>query len=198
MKVELLQCERGHFYTSAQGRCPLCFGGNEPALVPEELDLPVEIPQTIPEMPEFSPNVYRQPSPEVEDVTSTTPWFENQNPVFERTDPVVGWLVCTKGPRKGNCWRLHTGTNFIGRGLDMDVCITGDQMISSSRACAVSYDERSRSFFLEGGDGRNNIYLNDRVLRRAEDLVIYDRISIGNTELILIPFCGEQFSWSEV
>lgn len=201
MKVELLQCERGHFYTSLQGRCPICSGGDVAVTAPEDVHFPdsnKEMPKTSPEIPEFVP-VFEPPvKNDIEDISVTTPWFENSNPELSKADPVVGWLVCTAGPEKGQSWRLHTGTNFIGRSQDMDVRIINDQMISSRNACSVSYDERSRTFFIEGGDGRNNIYINSSILRSAQDLVIYDRISIGSTELMLIPFCGEQFSWSEV
>ena len=194
MKIELLQCDRGHFYTTAQGRCPLCFAESAPVIVPEELDLPE---QPIP-IPETRPEIFQAPIFEPDDISVTTPAYEEPGLAALSVDPVVGWLVCTAGPDRGASWRLHSGTNFIGRKRDMDVCIPGDEMITGDKACAVSYDERSRTFFIEDGNGRNNIYLNGKILRTSEDLVIYDRISIGSTELMLIPFCTEQFNWSDI
>lgn len=113
-------------------------------------------------------------------------------------DPVVGWLVCVKGPDMGKDYRLHSGTNFIGRSERMDVCIKNDNAISRSAAASISYDDRSRTFFIQKGEVRNLIYLNGRALRADADLSIYDRIEIGNTMLVFVPLCGQQFNWQEV
>lgn len=115
----------------------------------------------------------------------------------EGFDPIVGWLICVKGPNRGKDYRLHSGTNFIGRSKQMDVCIEGDATISSKNAASISYDDRSKSFFIQKGEVRNLIYLNGRPVRSDADLVIYDKIEIGSTALLFIPLCGEQFNWQD-
>ncbi len=113
-------------------------------------------------------------------------------------DPIVGWLVCVKGPNRGKDYRLHSGTNFIGRSPEMDVCIQNDDAISKRNAASISYDDRTRSFFIQKGEVRNLLYLNGKPVRSDADLVKYDRIEIGSTELLFVPLCGEGFSWQEI
>ena len=113
-------------------------------------------------------------------------------------DPIVGWLVCVKGPNRGRDYRLHSGTNYIGSSKEMDVCIDNDKTISRHRAASISYDERGQVFFIQKGEGRNLIYLNGSAVRSDADLAIYDHILIGSTELVFVPLCCEKFSWQEV
>lgn len=113
-------------------------------------------------------------------------------------DPVVGWLVCTAGVNRGKAYRLHSGTNFIGRSKRMDVCISNDLMISSNNAVLISYDDRTNIFFIERGEGKNQVYINGKLLRSSEDLYKNDRITIGNSEFLFFPFCGEKFKWKNI
>lgn len=193
MRMEVKQCGKGHFYSGEYETCPFCSGNHdrengdpewEPTLETEKVPIRVQ-PDTA------AGN--RNNRFEVEDYEATTPVYPEMDTVG--CDPVVGWLVCIKGPNRGKAYRLHSGTNFIGRGNDMDVCIENDMQVSSKNAASISYDDRSKVFFLERGDGRNNIYLNGAVLRRAEDVVRYDRVVIGVSEFTFIPLCGERFDW---
>lgn len=113
-------------------------------------------------------------------------------------DPIVGWLVCVKGPNRGRDYRLHSGTNYIGSSKEMDICIDNDKTISRHRAASISYDEKGQVFFIQKGEGRNLIYLNGSAVRSDADLAIYDHIVIGSTELVFVPLCCEKFSWQEV
>ena len=113
-------------------------------------------------------------------------------------DPIVGWLICIKGPNRGKDYRLHSGTNFIGRSPKMDVCIENDMTISRENAASISYDDRTKTFFVQKGEVRNLIYLNGKAVRMDGDLKLYDRIEIGATELIFVPLCGEQFNWQDI
>ena len=133
---------------------------------------------------------------DVDDFGATTP--QPIDGINTGADPVVGWLVCVKGPEMGRDYRLHSGTNFIGRSKRMDVCIENDTAISREAAASISYDDRSRGFFIQKGEVLNLIYLNGKALRSDADLNIYDRIEIGNTMLVFVPLCGQQFNWQEV
>ena len=53
-------------------------------------------------------------------------------------------------------------------------------------------------FFVQKGDGRNLIYLNGKAVRNDADLAIYDRLKIGETELIFVPLCCDKFTWQGV
>ena len=77
----------------------------------------------------------------------------------------------------------------------MDVCIENDQTISKKNAASISYDDRSKTFFIQKGEVRNLLYLNGKPVRSDADIVAYDRLEIGSTELVFLPLCGENFDW---
>ena len=110
-------------------------------------------------------------------------------------DPVVGWLVCIEGPDKGRDFRIHTEDNHIGRDPGMDIVIPGDDSVSHIKHARIRYNPRNHVFKLLLGDGRGIVYLNDDDLDEARQLNPYDRIEIGETKLLFVPFCGEHFTW---
>lgn len=213
--MEAIKCNRGHYYDKALGSCPVCAAeaGNQrsPFITGSDVpdDIPAtapatggfDIPPTIPEsQPGFTPTdlgINSKPSVgwDVEDYGQTTPASVGGEEGF---DPIVGWLICVKGPNRGKDYRLHSGTNFIGRGKQNDVCIENDQSISNYHHVSVSYDEREKVFYITKGEVRNPTYLNGKALRSDADLVIYDRIEIGNSELMFVPLCTEQFNWQDL
>lgn len=112
-------------------------------------------------------------------------------------DPVVGWLVCIKGEAFGSSFVLKSGKNFIGRDRKMDVALTGDKSVSRECHAIVIYDPRSRMFLVQPGTSRELFYLNDKVVLGVEAIGSHDILSIGKTELMFIPCCGESFCWED-
>jgi len=110
-------------------------------------------------------------------------------------DPVVGWLVCITGPDRGTDYKLRRERCFIGRAAEMDICIEHDKGISRTRHALVSYDPRRNVFKLCPGDSSGLIYLNREELAGASVLKPFDRIELGQTELMFVPFCGDMFQW---
>lgn len=112
-------------------------------------------------------------------------------------DPVVGWLVCINGEEKGRDYRIHSDNNFIGRSERMDVCIRGDETISRENHAIISYDMIDKVYYFSPGDGRSIVRYNGKALFQTTELKSHDHIIIGKTELVFVPFCTEDFSWSE-
>jgi hypothetical protein len=110
-------------------------------------------------------------------------------------DPVVGWLVCTEGGDRGRDYRLHSEKNFIGRSENMDVCIRGDETISRENHAIISFNPKNNTFKLQPGDGRGLVYLNEEDIDVPTQIKAYDVIEVGQTKLIFVPFCGENFKW---
>ena len=110
-------------------------------------------------------------------------------------DPVVGWLVCTEGPSRGKSYTIRGGINSIGRSDRMDITITGDRTISQENHARLSYSSKNNRFHLLPGDGRNIVYLNGDEVFSPMPLKAYDLIDFGDTKLLFIPLCGEQFTW---
>ncbi len=110
-------------------------------------------------------------------------------------DPVVGWLVCIKGPNYGEDFRIHAGYNYIGRATG-DICIHGDDKISREGHAMIAYDSGETAFYFGPAGGRNLVKVNNKTVLNAVEIHAYDTISIGpNTTLLFIPLCGERFNW---
>ncbi|HUK89920.1 MAG TPA: FHA domain-containing protein [Blastocatellia bacterium] len=112
-------------------------------------------------------------------------------------NPVVGWLVCTDGPSRGRDFRIFSERNFIGRANTMNICIQGDDSISRERHAVVTYNPKKNTFSLSPGEANGLVYLNNEEVDRPLELNAYDRIQVGRTELLFIPFCGDRFQWLE-
>ena len=82
----------------------------------------------------------------------------------------------------------------------MEVCLSfgeeSDETISRDTHAIIVYDNHANSFFIERGASRNLPTLNGETVRRDSDLNKGDIIKLGNTSLLFIPLCGEDFSWS--
>lgn len=111
--------------------------------------------------------------------------------------PVVGWLVCIDGAAKGRDYRIHSQYNYIGRGQHMDICISGDDCISTEKAAILAYDDQEKFFSFGPGMGHNVVRVNGKMLMNAVVLQAYDQLTIGKTTLLFVPLCGERFDWND-
>ncbi len=112
-----------------------------------------------------------------------------------KSDPVVGWLVCLEGPDRGRDFRLHGEKNFIGRSPLMDVCVPGDDTVSREKHGVVIFDPKKQAFWVLPGDSSGLVYLNGDLVHAPTQINRDDVIEIGQTKLVLIPFCGDKYSW---
>lgn len=111
-------------------------------------------------------------------------------------NPVVGWLVCAKGPARGKDFPLRSARNFVGRAETMHVALTDDSRISRDKHAVVTYDPVQNSFVLQQGETSTQlVYLNGDAVYNPEPLNAHDRIELGNTELLFIPLCDDRFTW---
>lgn len=111
-------------------------------------------------------------------------------------DPVLGWLVCVKGPERGRDYRIRRERNFIGRSEKMDICIAGDKSISREKHAVISYNPKKNTFSFAPGETHSMVYVNGEDVGIATELKPYDRIEMGESELLFVPFCGEKFQWA--
>ncbi|HIS68740.1 MAG TPA: FHA domain-containing protein [Candidatus Gallacutalibacter stercoravium] len=199
------RCPNGHYYDHSKNpTCPYCSGASANANVTLPLDNGRTVAQNV-APGTVGPTVPVSPVPQA---TPTAPVYSPapaSNSDGERTvavirqkigiDPVVGWLVCIEGKDKGTDYRIHSDNNYIGRGEKMDICIHGDDTISRENHAIVSYDMRDKIFYFSPGDGRSIVRLNGKALFMTAELAPYDRIELGGTVLMFIPFCGKEFDW---
>ncbi|MBQ9872504.1 MAG: FHA domain-containing protein [Eubacterium sp.] len=113
-------------------------------------------------------------------------------------NPVVGWLVVKNGEDKGRSKMLTSGKNFVGRDSSMDVVLNGDKSISRIKHAIILYEPNARRFIAIPGESHELFYVNNEVVLNNVELNAYDVITIGKTELIFVPFCGDNFAWEEI
>ena len=172
------------------------------------------VPQTpvmnnVPNMPQTPvmnniPNVPQTPVMNNVPNMPQTPMMNNALPAVHQTAeipgmPVTGWLVCICGEAKGKSYNIVSGLNYVGRRKDMDICIEGDISISRYRHAVVEYSEERKEFLLRLGESKEKIYITrdrqKRILEGTIKLEAYDVITLGRTELMFVPFCGDRFTW---
>ena len=213
--MALIRCQQGHFYDpSRHNACPYC--GSMPAggMGATEAQPPMGPPPIGPgPSPVGATRPMRDTPPPV--VGPTVPIRQGNPPLVGgkkspeegRTvavdmkkvgiDPVVGWLVCIKGPSRGRDYRIRSGRNGIGRSEAMDVQITGDDTVSRENHAFLVYEPRKRTFSIRPGDGRGLVYLNGDEVIQASDIKGYDIIELGETQLMFVPLCSDKFNWDQ-
>ena len=113
--------------------------------------------------------------------------------------PIVGWLVVVKGKGQGRYAPIYDGMNSVGRGEDQSTRVDfGDETISREQHAFLTYDLKSRQFYLSHGGKANIIRCNGAPVLQAIELQNGDKISIGETEFYFAAFCGPNFDWADV
>lgn len=115
-------------------------------------------------------------------------------------EPVVGWLVVIGGPGLGAYRPVFEGNNTLGRHSSQRIPIDfGDESISGEEQVYVRYDSSDKSFLLVPNLTKTNVVaVNDEKPTNAVKLQAMDVITIGRTQLVFVPFCGDEFDWSEL
>lgn len=206
--MTLVKCPNGHYYDSSRfgNNCPHCGMSGAASIGADQTTVPLNIPDApqpaneVTEPLTVSQPVVSQPAnvtaPTVSDDDRTLPVTADMlDGMVEKPAPVVGWLVCTDGVNKGTDYRLHQGRNFIGRSPEMDVCILGDNTVSRSSHAIVVYDPRSNVYLAQPGSSKELFYVNDKLVLNPVELKAMDLLNIGDTKLMFVPLCGEQFHW---
>lgn len=196
MADKMTRCPEGHFYDPTKhNSCPWCAlpadleGGDKTRPMASPPPLPrgaVAGPPPPPPPP---------PLPPVPKAGAETRRIGVETKIG-KSDPVVGWLVCLAGPDRGRDFRLHAEKNFIGRSPLMDVCVPGDESVSRERHALVIFDPKKQQFWAVPGDASGLVYLNGDLVHAPTHMNGDDVLEVGQTKLVLVPFCGAKYSWS--
>jgi hypothetical protein len=196
MADKMTRCPEGHFYDPTKhNSCPWCAlpadveGGEKtrPASPP-----PLPPPPGVAAGPPPPPPPPLPPVPKAGAATKRA----GAEVAGAKNDPVVGWLVCLAGPDRGRDFRLRAEKNFIGRSPAMDVCVAGDETVSRDRHAMVIFDPKKQVFWVVPGDATGLVYLNGDIVHAPTQMQQDDLLELGQTKLVLIPFCGTKYSWS--
>ena len=201
---KLSRCPRGHLYDGSKyDTCPHCAVTQAPdvTMMPEmpddEITLAEPVMMPIPPQPQEAPRagktqtVFLQGDPTVERSSMTMQYYQKTI----GAEPVVGWLVCVRGVHYGQDFRLKAGRNFIGRGGNMDVCLSADRTVSRDRHAILTFDPLGKNFLIQPGESSALCYLNRKPVLVPTELQSGDRISLGDADLIFVPFGGTLFAW---
>ncbi|MGI9407462.1 MAG: FHA domain-containing protein [Hyphomicrobiaceae bacterium] len=115
-------------------------------------------------------------------------------------EPVVAWLVVIGGPGLGAFRPVYEGNNAIGRAQSQRIAIDfGDDSISAEEQAYIRYDSTDRGFLFVPNLAKTNVVsLNETKPTTAVRLAPMDVITVGQTQLVFVPFCGPEFDWSEL
>ena len=188
--MSMKRCDNGHYFDSSKySTCPSCGI--------QDLDIHAtvihHVSQPAAASSEGQTVRQNQAPPSSSEAGVTVGVFRKKIGI----DPVVGWLVCIEGADKGKDFRVRSERNTIGRGANMDVCISGDDGISREKHAFISYNPRKNSFLLLPGESRGIVYLNDDEVAAPMPLKAFDLIELGQTKLLFVPFCGDRFEWAK-
>ena len=131
--------------------------------------------------------------------TGTMPIMDGDDQQAAPLARIVGWLVTLNGKNAGKDYIIRGFNSTIGRSAENTIALTGDATISRIANCSIRYYDETRNFFVYFGQKSTNpVYVNGAPLQDHTELHAYDVIRIGNTELLFLPLCGREFSWSGV
>ena len=181
--MAMKRCPSGHYYDSSKTPiCPLC----EPVSAAPGA-------RTSPSQDSPAPVKNREDAPPAQPVQMqyTVGFMMRQ----EGIDPTVGWLVCIEGPERGKDYRIRSERNFIGRSPSMDISVN-DESISRENHASIIFNPLKVSFKIQPGESRGMIYLNDEDVLVPADLKAGDKITVGSSRFIFVPFAGTYFTWT--
>ena len=219
----LIRCENGHFFDGGKyDECPHCNNKKTPVetiyigghvteddykkmctVKPEDEDFTFDSEPIKPAVKDGDFEDVFSDSETIKETLSEPAEVAAEKPAEApskkpgETEPVVGWLVCVDGVHKGEDFRIKRGRNFIGRASNMDIVISGDQAVSRDKHAILTYDPKGVSFFLQPGLSSELSYVNQEAVLVPTKLKSGDRITLGDTELIFVPFCSRTFTWEK-
>lgn len=112
----------------------------------------------------------------------------------EGIQPVVGWLVCERGPERGRSYILRQGRNFLGRSYSSDIIVNDDQSISREGHCSIIFEPQECVFYVYPSE-KGITALNGSILTAEQQITDEDVITVGNSTFRMIPYCKKGRSW---
>lgn len=113
------------------------------------------------------------------------------------TEPVAGWIVVVKGPGRGGFRPVYVGMNSVGRAPSQRIPIDfGDESISREEHAFITYDDETRTFYLQHGGKSNLVRLCGKPVLAPTELNPGDLFRIGNTTFRFVACCGPDFDWA--
>ena len=203
--MNLTRCNQGHFYDADKfSSCPHCNRGQASQTPVSDKEIISEL-ETKPDPAiksaiksqtpaQSTPAATKKDKVEVEEIGKTVGIFDVKE--FS-AEPVVGWLVCISGKHIGCDFKLKAGRNFVGRDKSMDIVLGKDSTVSRIKHSIIVYEPKGNMFIMQAGESKELSYLNENVVLSPVELKAYDIITLGESQLMFVPFCSENFKWDD-
>lgn len=95
------------------------------------------------------------------------------------------YIECIFGDCYGQKFMLKDGVNKIGKGYQMDVCITDDVQITRDNHCTIVCDMKMEKYIIIPTVG-SLTYLNNTLLRESTEINNKDVFRIGRSNFVFI------------
>lgn len=190
MENRQISCKNGHYYDKSLGECPSCKSSTV--------------------LLNIGTSDKKNKSYKSKDINSKTVYMPNYqesqistmdknpiNEIEERKEVVLaGWLVIISKQGKGMSFDITFGFNNIGKDSNNHISIQNkDNLISKEKHASIIYDYSNNIYFLKHEDGKYLTYLNGSLVLEVKELKGFDKIKVGNTQLLFVPLCGKKFKW---
>lgn len=185
--MALVKCAKLHFYDNVKySRCPIC--GDSDSV--EDDSFSEGLTQFFDQEEHEDQTQYIGFEPTEEDKTI----FLTDDGALEN-QLTVGWLVCKNGSQRGRSYTLHSGHNFAGRSIDMDLQLNSDMLICREKHFSIVYDPKAVCFFACAGTGA--IFVNRELVANNIMLNDGDVITAGKSDFVFVPYCKKGRIWDE-
>lgn len=173
--MSMTRCSSGHYFDPHKSAtCPLCATSH--GMAPDPISSPTRDSNGAPR--------------EITTSQQTVGFMVREQGI----DPTVGWLVCIAGPERGKDFRIRSERNLIGRAPQMHIAINDDS-VSRENHASIIFNPIKSGFKIQPGESRGLVYLNGEEVLQPMDLKSGDKISLGASELMFVPFAGTFFDW---
>lgn len=205
--MALVTCPVGHYYdTDKVKECPVC---KKLEMIPsDKFDLQSQVTVSGYKLGEATGGITELLSPTDANVSSfdvfdVEPEYDamadsNSTIGFFELSGIgsftAGWLVAVEGADKGKSFTIEIGRNICGKNSANDI-VFSDTEILPNMHFSVVYEPKQNEFFITPDKGA--VFLNNEFLDRPAVLKSDDRILVGSTELVFVPFCNKNRSWNE-
>lgn len=202
--MAIIMCPFGHYYDEVRHKeCPVCSkmsSGNHESFgiqsqvtvsgyqIGEPVGGVTELLSADEEKNRFADFAIDEQYDAMSDDNSTVGFFE----IAGIGGFTAGWLVCVDGNDKGKSFTLTIGRNTCGNMVSNDV-VLNDSNVVSMLHCSVVYEPKQNKFFLVPENG--TVFYNSKYISNPVELKNNDKILLGDTELVFVPFCNKNRSW---
>lgn len=187
--MAIIQCQNNHYYDNKRDQvCPYCEKMYS-ASIADDGDVNEQLTSYIDLDEDDDAQLTEGYGDVVYEYEKTVGIFTDET----RNELTVGWLVCTDGDEKGKSYVIHSGRNFAGSSIDMDIVLSDHESVESEKHFSLVFDPKTITYYLVCGEGHT--YVNNENVSGDVVLSDGDLIEVGQSQYVFVPFCKEGREW---